>query len=142
MTTRDKWYGLLSWKTLGSLAAPLAVVLAGFGAATPPATAGVTVTIDGGLHIRVGDPAPVRYRGTNIYRGGINYYPVREYYPGYYPRRRGTTIRNSTLINPTVIDSTIRNSTLINPTIINSPHRHRRTPSRSPRVRGVLPGSL
>jgi hypothetical protein len=33
---------------------------------------------------------------------------------------RRTQIRNSTLVNPVIIDSSIRNSTLVNPTIIDS----------------------
>lgn len=47
-------------------------------------------------------------------------------YPGYYGRVTGGVV-DSTLINPTVVNSPIYNSTLINPTIIDS--------SRYPRTR-------
>ncbi|MBH8555116.1 hypothetical protein I8751_22750 [Nostocaceae cyanobacterium CENA357] len=56
--------------------------------------------------------------------------PSRTNYPAYsYPRVR-QKVRNSTLINPTLINPVIRDSTLVNPVIINNsrhgrPLRHR-----------------
>lgn len=134
---------LLSGNPLSLALAPIAIALTTFQIATPPARADFSVIIDGGVYIRVGQPQRVRYEGTDIYRGRIDPYYSTDYnYPNYYPHRQGVTIRNSTLINPTIIDSRIENSTLIDPVIINSPNRIRTRNGRSPRVRGVMPGQL
>lgn len=147
----EKLCRLVSWNKLGLALAPITIGIAVFSAGTPAARADFSVTLDGGLQIRVGDSYSARYRNTGIYPAQV--YPNsslgydRGYYPGYYrgsyPTRGRVVIRNSTLINPTVIDSTIENSTLINPTIVNSPDRIRTTNRRSSRrVRGVWPGDL
>ncbi len=50
--------------------------------------------------------------------------PSRTNYPAYsYPRVR-QKVRNSTLINPTLVNPVIRDSTLVNPVIINNSRRH------------------
>ncbi len=50
--------------------------------------------------------------------------PSRTNYPAYsYPSVR-QKVRNSTLINPTLVNPVIRDSTLVNPVIINNSGRH------------------
>lgn len=80
-------------------------------------------------------PAPVPVNPvTGSLTSSTRYYQV---YPGFYGyggygRVTGGVV-NSTLINPTVVNSSIYNSTLINPTIIDSPGYTRRV-----RVPGYL----
>jgi hypothetical protein len=115
---------------------PMAIAAGIFQFSTPAAQANVSIVIDRGISIQVGQPRNVRYG----HPGQYNPYSS----PNYYPQRGQPTIRNSTLINPTVIDSRIENSTLINPIIIDSQNNNRMLvqPPRTNRVRGVLPGSL
>jgi hypothetical protein len=62
--------------------------------------------------------------------------PQRTNYPDYsYPQVR-QNVRNSTLINPTLINPTIRDSTLVNPVIINNSWR--RTPFSGGRSRVII----
>lgn len=115
---------------------PMAIAAGVFQFSTPAAQANVSIVIDRGISIQVGQPRTVQYG----HPGQYNPY----YSPNYYPQRGQPTIQNSTLINPTVIDSRIENSTLINPIIIDSQNNNRMLvqPPRTNRVRGVLPGSL
>lgn len=123
--------------------APMAIAAGIVQFSTQAAQANVSIVIDGGLTIQVGQPRTVQYGHPGVYPGQYNPYYPPNYYPQYYPQRGQTTIRNSTLINPTVIDSRIENSTLINPIIIDSPNRNRLlVQPRTNRVRGVLPSSL
>lgn len=138
----ENLHRLLQRNKLGLALAPVTIALTAFHFATPPARADLSVIIDGGVYIRVGQPQRVRYGNTSIYRGRIDPYYSTDYYPNYYPHRERVTIRNSTLVNPTIIDSRIENSTLIDPVIIHSPNRIRTTNGRSPRVRGVMPSQL
>jgi hypothetical protein len=119
---------------------PMAIAAGIFQFSTPAAQANVSIVIDRGISIQVGQPRNVQYGHPGVYPGQYNPY----YSPNYYPQRGQPTIRNSTLINPTVIDSRIENSTLINPIIIDSQNNNRMLvqPPRTNRVRGVLPGSL
>lgn len=73
-------------------------------------------------------PAPVPVNPVTATTSSTRYYGV---YPGFYGgyggyRRVTGGVVNSTLINPTVVNSSIYNSTLINPTIIDSPGYTRR----------------
>jgi hypothetical protein len=123
--------------------APMAIAAAVFPVRIPAAQANVSIVIDQGISIQIGQPRNIRQGYHGVYPGQPNPYYSPNYYPQYYPHRGQSTIRNSTLINPTVIDSRIENSTLINPVIIDSPHHN--YPIQRPgtnRVRGVLPGSL
>jgi hypothetical protein len=69
--------------------------------------------------------------------------PVRVVYPnrGHYHHRRRVrvpvrgAIRDSVLINPTIIDSTITDSVLVNPTVIHTPRYRGRTIRRPTRIR-------
>lgn len=123
--------------------APMAIAAGIFQFNTPAAQANISIVIDRGISIQVGQPRQVHYGHPGVYPGQYNPYYPPNYYPQYYPQQGQPTIRNSTLINPTVIDSRIENSTLINPVIIDSQHRNRLlVQPRTNRVRGVLPGSL
>ncbi|MCT7959140.1 hypothetical protein NG791_00335 [Laspinema sp. D1] len=122
---------------------PMAIAAGIFQFSTPAAQANVSIVIDRGISIQIGQPRNVHYGPPGVYPGQYNPYYPPNYYPQYYPQRGQATIRNSTLINPTIIDSRIENSTLINPVIIDSQHPHRNLYQPRPnRVRGVLPGSL
>ncbi len=59
--------------------------------------------------------------------------PQRNNYPDYYYPQVRQKVRNSTLINPILINPTIQDSTLVNPVIINNSWR--RTPFRGGRSR-------
>ncbi|MCT7986136.1 hypothetical protein NG796_22955 [Laspinema sp. A4] len=123
--------------------APMAIAAGVFQFNTPAAHANLSIVIDRGISIQVGQPRTVHYGYPGVYPGQYNPYYPPNYYPQYYPQTGQPTIRNSTLINPTVIDSRIENSTLINPVIIDSQNRNRLlVQPRTNRVRGVLPGSL
>lgn len=55
-------------------------------------------------------------------RGGVTMRAPRPVYvPGYGIPQRGPTIRDSVLINPTLVNPNIEDSVIVNPTIINSP---------------------
>jgi hypothetical protein len=80
-----------------------------------------------GVSLTITNPSVTHFPGS--------YYPVypgypQPIYPGYPPStvivapnagRPIRNVKNSVLINPTVINGTIRNSTLINPTIVPAP---------------------
>ncbi len=139
----DKFRRFRASHPLALTLAPMAIAVAVFQMGTPAADANVSIVIDRGISIQVGQPQMVPYGYPRVYRGQHNSYYPPNYYPQYYPQRGQPTIRNSTLINPTVIDSHIENSTLINPVIIDSQYRNGpiyRPPTN--RVRGVLPSSL
>lgn len=123
---------------------PMAIAAGIFQFSTPAAHANVSIVIDRGLTIQVGQPRNLRHGHPGVYQGQYNPYYSPNYHPQYHPQRGQPTIRNSTLINPTVIDSRIENSTLINPIIIDSQNNNRMLvqPPRTNRIRGVLPGSL
>jgi hypothetical protein len=63
-------------------------------------------------------PVPLRQPTTQPYSS-----PYGSYDYGFSGTPTRGVIRNSTLINPTVIDSRITDSVLINPTIVNTPRR-------------------
>lgn len=80
---------------------------------------------------------PVPYRGPVITHTPVGstiglprHRPSRRYYRESFPSERAIrsqrTIRNSTLVNPTIVNSEIDDSVLINPVIINS-RSHRRS---------------
>ncbi|BDI19162.1 hypothetical protein ANSO36C_49640 [Nostoc cf. commune SO-36] len=105
------------------------MTLAVMGVATAPASAQSVIVIDGGYGVRQ-SPAV----GSFIYGSPIptpmpvdpatGLMPQRNHYPDYYYPQLRRNVRNSTLINPTLINPAIRNSTIINPVIIdNSWHR-------------------
>ena len=89
-----------------------------------------------------------RYLGPVPYQGPvITHMPIsvtgssRRYYGTVSaPRSYSSTIRRSTLVNPTVVNSQISDSVLINPVIVNSPVKRRYYGSRSGYLRYVSPG--
>ncbi|MGF1479306.1 MAG: hypothetical protein ACFB4I_07415 [Cyanophyceae cyanobacterium] len=90
---------------------------------------------------------PVPYQGPRITHRPLRSRQVLRSYDSrfgsdiYSPARRyGSTIRHSTLVNPTVINSQIRDSVLINPVFI-TPSRQRRY-TRKRYVRYATPGSI
>lgn len=140
----EKWRRFRASHPVAIALAPMAIAAGVFQFNTPGAHANVSIVIDRGISIQVGQPRNVRYGHPGVYQQPYNPYYSPNYHPQYYPQRGQPTIRNSTLINPTVIDSRIENSTLINPVIIDSQNHNRMLvqPPRTNRVRGVLPGSL
>lgn len=102
--------------------APLALGVVGLVAAgTPVAARPLVIQSSPCASFIHGSPIPTP-RPVNPYTGqSCSVAPVNSVlYNRVRTPRRGT-IRDSTLINPTVIDSQVRDSVLINPVIINSP---------------------
>ncbi|MBG1259939.1 hypothetical protein [Nostoc commune] len=107
-----------------------AMTLAVMGVSIAPASAQRVIVIDGAYGVRRSSPAV----GSFIYGSPIptpmpvdpatGLMPQRNNYPDYYYPQLRQNVRNSTLINPTLINPAIRDSTLVNPVIIdNSWHR-------------------
>lgn len=112
--------GYLVGRWIGGTLMAIALSL---GMATLPAQAD-DIEVEGGVTIQFGNTPTYRYRypsqpvivtdGDTIYR----------YYPNptlLYPASP-SHITDSTLINPTVVNSRIEDSTLINPVIVNQPN--------------------
>ncbi|MBD0302287.1 MAG: hypothetical protein ICV85_08920 [Tolypothrix sp. T3-bin4] len=117
------------------------MTLAVMGVSIAPASAQRVIIIDGGYGVRQSPSV-----GSFIYGSPIpTPMPVdpttgqmlqRNHYHDYsYPRFR-QNVRNSTLINPTLINPTIRDSNVVNPVIINNSWRH--TPFRGGRSRVII----
>ncbi|MFN6541058.1 MAG: hypothetical protein RM021_032585 [Nostoc sp. EkiNYC01] len=116
------------------------ISLAVMSAAIAPASAQIII-IDGGSGFRqspavgsfiYGSPIPTPMPvdpATGLIPQRSNYYNYS--YPGI-----GQNVRNSTLINPTLINPRIRDSTLVNPVIINNSWR--RTPFSDGRSRVII----
>lgn len=105
------------------------MTLAVMGVSIAPASAQSVIVIDGAYGARR-SPAV----GSFIYGSPIptpmpvdpatGLMPQRNNYPDYYYPQFRQNVRNSTLINPTLINPAIRDSTIVNPVIIdNSWHR-------------------
>ncbi|MEH2046691.1 hypothetical protein [Nostoc sp.] len=128
------------------------MTLAVMGVSIAPACAQSVIVIDGGYGVRQSSPSV----GSFIYGSPIptpmpvdpttglmpqrtnfpdSYYPQVRQPDSYYPQVR-QNVRNSTLINPTLINPTIRDSTVVNPVIINNSWRH--TPFSSGRSRVII----
>ncbi|MCC5598949.1 hypothetical protein [Nostoc favosum] len=107
------------------------MTLAVMGVSIAPASAQSVIVIDGAYGVRR-SPAV----GSFIYGSPIltpmpvdpatGLMPQRNNYPDYYYPQFRQNVRNSTLINPTLINPAIRDSTIVNPVIINNSWR--RTP--------------
>ncbi|WP_373526943.1 hypothetical protein [Nostoc sp.] len=116
------------------------ITLAVMGLTIAPASAQRVIVIDG--NYGVGHRCEAACRQTSPAVGSFIYgspiptpmpvdpttglMPQRNNYPDYYYPQIRQNVRNSTLINPTLINPTIRDSTLVNPVIINNSWR--RTP--------------
>jgi hypothetical protein len=127
------------------------MTLAVMGVSIAPASAQPVIVIDGGYGVRRRCEAACRQTspavGSFIYGSPIpTPMPVdpttglmrqRTNYPDYYsyPQVR-QNVRNSTLINPTLINPAIRDSTIVNPVIINNSWR--RTPFSGGRSRVII----
>ncbi|MCC5607600.1 hypothetical protein LC612_12585 [Nostoc sp. CHAB 5834] len=117
-----------------------AMTLAVMGVTIAPASAQSVIVIDGGYGVRRRCEAACRQTspavGSFIYGSPIptpmpvdpatGLMPQRNNYPDYYYPQFRQNVRNSTLINPTLINPAIRDSTIVNPVIINNSWR--RTP--------------
>ncbi|HYX13849.1 MAG TPA: hypothetical protein VE944_05655 [Nostoc sp.] len=114
------------------------MTLAVVGVSIAPASAQRVIVIDGGYGVRRRCEAACRQTsppvGSFIYGSPIptpmpvdpatGLMPQRNNYPDYYYPQFRQNVRNSTLINPTLINPAIRDSTIVNPVIIdNSWHR-------------------
>ena len=110
------------------------MTLAVMGVSIAPAWAQRVIVIDGGYGVRRSCKAACRQTsppvGSFIYGSPIptpmpvdpatGLIPQRTHYYNYsYPQIR-QNVRNSTLINPTLINPAIRDSTIVNPVIINN----------------------
>ncbi|WP_375480337.1 hypothetical protein [uncultured Nostoc sp.] len=118
------------------------MTLALMGISIAPASAQRAFVIDGGYGVRRSSPSV----GSFIYGSPIptpmpvdpatGLMPQRNNFPdSYYPQVR-QNMRNSTLINPTLINPAIRDSTIVNPVIINNSWR--RTPFSGGRSRVII----
>ncbi|MEH2327707.1 hypothetical protein [Nostoc sp.] len=118
------------------------MTLAVMGVSIAPACAQSVIVIDGGYGVRQSSPSV----GSFIYGSPIptpmpvdpttGLMPQRTNFPdSYYPQVR-QNVRNSTLINPTLINPAIRDSTVVNPVIINNSWRH--TPFSGGRSRVII----
>ncbi|QMS91870.1 hypothetical protein HUN01_31315 [Nostoc edaphicum CCNP1411] len=114
----------LNWLLAGMTLAVMGVTIA-------PASAQRAIVIDGGYGVRQSPSV-----GSFIYGSPIptpmpvdpatGLMPQRNHFRDYsYPQFR-QNVRNSTLINPTLVNPSIRDSTIVNPVIINNSWR--RTP--------------
>ncbi|MEH1817924.1 MAG: hypothetical protein V7L31_02305 [Nostoc sp.] len=117
------------------------MTLAVMGVTITPASAQRAIVIDGGYGVRQ-SPAV----GSFIYGSPIptpmpvdpatGLIPQRNHFRDYsYPQFR-QNVRNSTLINPTLVNPSIRDSTIVNPVIINNSWR--RTPFSGGRSRVII----
>lgn len=116
------------------------MTLAVMGVSIAPASAQSVIVIDGAYGARRRCEAACRQTspavGSFIYGSPIptpmpvdpatGLMPQRNNYPDYYYPQFRQNVRNSTLINPTLINPAIRDSTIVNPVIINNSWR--RTP--------------
>ena len=115
-----------------------AMTLAVMGVSIAPASAQSVIVIDGAYGATRSCKAACRQTspavGSFIYGSPIptpmpvdpatGLMPQRNNYPDYYYPEFRQNVRNSTLINPTLINPAIRDSTIVNPVIIdNSWHR-------------------
>ena len=128
------------------------MTLAVMGISIAPASAQRAFVIDDGYGVRRSSPSV----GSFIYGSPIptpmpvdpttglipqrnnfpdSYYPQVRQPDSYYPQVR-QNVRNSTLINPTLINPAIRDSTIVNPVIINNSWR--RTPFSGGRSRVII----
>ncbi len=124
----------LNWLLAGMTLAVMGVTIA-------PASAQSVIVIDGGYGVRqlpavgsfiYGSPIPTPMPvdpSTGLIPQPTHYYNYS------YPQVR-QNVRNSTLINPTLINPAIRDSTIVNPVIINNSWR--RTPFSGGRSRVII----
>ncbi|MBN3958623.1 hypothetical protein [Nostoc sp. NMS8] len=124
----------LNWLLAGMTLAVMGVTIA-------PASAQRAIVIDGGYGVRRSPSV-----GSFIYGSPIptpmpvdpatGLIPQRNHFRDYsYPQVR-QNVRNSTLINPTLVNPSIRDSTIVNPVIINNSWR--RTPFSGGRSRVII----
>ncbi|MHC0065999.1 hypothetical protein ACWATR_24345 [Nostoc sp. UIC 10890] len=124
----------LNWLLAGMTLAVMGVTIA-------PASAQRVIVIDGGYGVRRAPSV-----GSFIYGSPIptpmpvdpatGLIPQRNHFRDYsYPQFR-QNVRNSTLINPTLVNPSIRDSTIVNPVIINNSWR--RTPFSGGRSRVII----
>jgi hypothetical protein len=124
----------LNWLLAGMTLAVMGVTIA-------PACAQRVIVIDGGYGVRRAPSV-----GSFIYGSPIptpmpvdpatGLIPQRNHFRDYsYPQFR-QNVRNSTLINPTLVNPSIRDSTIVNPVIINNSWR--RTPFSGGRSRVII----
>ncbi|ODG99578.1 hypothetical protein A4S05_04260 [Nostoc sp. KVJ20] len=126
------------------------MTLAVMGVSITPASAQRAIVIDGGYGVRHSCGAACRQTspsvGSFIYGSPIptpmpvdpatGLIPQRNHFRDYsYPQFR-QNVRNSTLINPTLVNPSIRDSTIVNPVIINNSWR--RTPFSGGRSRVII----
>ncbi len=145
MNTPRPRFNLNNLKTIGAIA-PMAMILVGF--ATAPLSAQVVVIENrsGAIYstpvnnsIIYTNPISSPVNSSIIYGSPIPSpvitYPSNFSYPSYYPGV--TRVRNTILTNPVLINPTIRDSTLINPIIIERPQRRYRTERNTTIIRPI-----